>query len=279
MEPDAAAPTLELRNGVVMPAFGLGTSPMNDDETEGVVASAIESGYRLFDTAENYGNEAGVGNGIRASGIDRKEVFVTTKFNAKWHGFKEVQQAFANSVERLRVDYIDLLLIHWPLPEQNRFVDAWRGMLKLLEEGKVRAVGVSNFKPHHIDRIIEDTGVAPHVNQLQLNPWAIRQAERDYDATHSIITEAWAPIARGSELLAEKVIADVARRHSRTTAQVVLRWHVQAGCIPIPKTSDPQRLKENINVFDFVLSPEEMESISALDRGGEGLIDSDRFGH
>jgi len=279
MDTGAAAPTVELLNGVAMPALGLGTSPMNDSETERAVASAIESGYRLFDTAENYGNEAGVGDGIRASGIDRKEVFVTTKFNARWHGFDEVQKAFSNSVDRLRLDYIDLLLIHWPVPEQNRFVDAWRGMVKLLEEGKVRAIGVSNFKPHHVDRIIEATGIAPHVNQLQINPWATRQSECDYDAAHSIITEAWAPIARGSELLAEKVISDAASRHSRTPAQIVLRWHVQRGCIPIPKSSNPHRLTENINVFDFELSSEEMESISALDRGGEGVIDSDRFGH
>lgn len=279
MDTNATTPTVELFNGVAMPAIGLGTSAMNDRRTERVVASAIESGYRLFDTAEDYGNEAGVGDGIRASRIDRKEVFVTTKFNAKWHGFEEVQQAFANSADRLRLDYIDLLLIHWPLPEQDRFVDAWQGMLKLLEEGKVRAIGVSNFKPRHIDRIIKATGIAPHVNQLQLNPWATRQTERDYHAAHGIITEAWAPIARGKKLLAEKVISDVAGRHSRTAAQIILRWHVQAGCIPIPKTSHGHRLKENINVFDFVLSPEEMKSISALDQGGEGVIDSDRFGH
>jgi 2,5-diketo-D-gluconate reductase A len=252
---------------------------MNDRETERAVLSAIESGYRLFDTAENYGNEGGVGEGIRASGIDREEVFVTTKFNAKWHGFEEVQEAFANSAGRLRLDYIDLLLIHWPLPKQDRFVDAWRGMVKLLEDGKVRAIGVSNFKPHHVDRLIEATGVTPHVNQLQLNPWATRQAERDYDTAHGIITESWSPIARGSELLAEKAISEAARRHSRTTAQVVLRWHVQSGFIPIPKSSDPRRQAENINVFDFALSDGEMESVSALDRGEEGVMDSDHFGH
>jgi 2,5-diketo-D-gluconate reductase A len=279
MDTGAAAPTVELLNGVAMPALGLGTAPMNDAETERAVASAIESGYRLFDTAENYGNEAGVGDGIRASGIDREDVFVTTKFNAKWHGFEEVQQAFANSIGRLRFDYIDLLLIHWPVPAQNRFVDAWRGMVKLLEDGKVRAIGVSNFKPHHLDRVIEATGVVPHVNQLQLNPWATRQTERDYDAAHGIVTESWSPIGRGSELLADKVIVDVAQRHSRTAAQVVLRWQAQSGLIPIPKSSNPQRQVENIRVFDFVLSDEEMESISALDRGGKGVMDSDRFGH
>jgi 2,5-diketo-D-gluconate reductase A len=273
------APTVRLANGVEMPAFGLGTSPMNDGETERAVASAIEVGYRLFDTAENYGNERGVGAGIRASGIERAEVFVTTKFNKKWHGFEEAQQACANSLERLGLDYIDLLLIHWPLPEQDRYVDAWRGMVKLLEDGKVRAIGVSNFKPSHLDRLIEATGIAPHVNQLQLNPWITREAERAYNAAHGIVTESWGPIARGSELLDEQAIADIARRHSRTPAQVVLRWHVQLGCVPIPKTSNPERMAQNIDVFDFELSPKEMASMSALDRGGEGIFDSDRFGH
>lgn len=273
------APTVRLANGVEMPALGLGTSPMNDAETERVVAFAIETGYRLFDTAENYGNEGGVGAGVRASGIDRAEVFVTTKFNRKWHGFEEAQQACTNSLKRLGLEYVDLLLIHWPLPDQDRFVDAWRGMSKLLEDGKVRAIGVSNFKPSHLDRLIAATGVAPHVNQLQLNPWAIREAERAYNSEHGIVTESWGPIARGSELLDEPAIVEVAHRHSRTPAQVVLRWHVQNGCVPIPKTSNPERLTQNIDVFEFELSAEEMESISALDRGGEGIFDSDRFGH
>jgi 2,5-diketo-D-gluconate reductase A len=273
------APSVKLANGVAMPALGLGTSPMNGAEAERVVASAIEAGYRLFDTAENYGNEASVGKGIRASGIDREEVFVTTKFNAKWHGFDQVQQAFTNSAERLGLDYIDLLLIHWPNPAQNRFADAWRGMLQLLDEGKLGAVGVSNFKPGHINRLLEATGVAPHVNQLQLNPWLTRQAERDYNVAHGIVTESWAPIGHGSELLKEKAIADIAHQHARTPAQVVLRWHVQQGCIPIPKTSNPKRLAENIAVFDFALSDDEIATISRLDRGGEGVMDSDRFGH
>jgi 2,5-diketo-D-gluconate reductase A len=152
-------------------------------------------------------------------------------------------------------------------------------MLKLLEEGKVRAVGVSNFKASHIDRLLQATGVAPHVNQLQINPWIPRKAERDYDAAQGVLTESWAPIAQGSELLTEKVIVEAAHRHARTPAQIVFRWHVQSGCIPIPKTSNSQRLAENISVFDFALAAEEMDAISGLDRGGDGVVDSDRFGH
>jgi 2,5-diketo-D-gluconate reductase A len=274
-----AVPTITLANGVGMPALGLGTSPMGDEETEATVTGALRTGYRLVDTAENYGNERGVGRGIRASGVDRDEVFVTTKFNERWHGFEEAQQAFANSAERLGLDRIDLLLIHWPVPRKDRYVDAWRGLVKLLEDGKVRAVGVSNFKPAHIDRLLDETGVAPHVNQIQLDPRIGRADQRSYHAAHGIVTESWSPIGQGGGLLADPTIAGVARRRSKTPAQVVLRWHVQLGLIPIPKTSKPHRLAENIDVFDFELSSDEMDEITALDRHGEGAVDSDRFGH
>jgi 2,5-diketo-D-gluconate reductase A len=262
-----------------MPALGLGTWPMDDREAERTIAKAMETGYRLFDTAENYGNERGVGLGIKAGGVAREEVFVTTKFNRRWHGFEEAQQAFANSAELLGLDYIDLMLIHWPLPAHDRYVDAWRGMCKLLEDGKVRAIGGSNFKPAHIDRLIDATGVAPHVNQVQLNPWITRAPEQAYHREHGIVTEAWAPIAKGSELLAEAPLRDAARRHSRTPAQIVLRWHLQQGIVPIPKTSNPDRLVENLSLFAFELSADEMSAISGLDRGGEGAVDSERIGH
>jgi 2,5-diketo-D-gluconate reductase A len=272
-------PTITLANGVLMPALGLGTSPMDDEETAATVAAALRTGYRLVDTAENYRNERGVGRGIRASGVDRDEVFVTTKFNERWHGFEEAQQAFANSAERLGLDHIDLLLIHWPNPKKDRYVDAWRGLVKLLEDGKVRAIGVSNFKPAHIDRLLEETGVAPHVNQIQLDPRIPRADQRSYHEAHGIVTESWSPLGQGGDLLAEPTITGIARRRSKTPAQIVLRWHVQLGLIPIPKTSKPQRLTENIDVFDFELSSDEMADMAALDRHGEGAVDSDRFGH
>jgi 2,5-diketo-D-gluconate reductase A len=275
----SAAPAVTLANGVPMPALGLGTSPMDDEETEVTVAAALRTGYRLIDTAENYRNERGVGLGIRASGVDRDEVFVTTKFNERWHGFEEAQQAFANSAERLGVDHIDLLLIHWPVPKKDRYVDAWRGLVKLLEDGKVRAIGVSNFKPAHIDRLLDATGAAPHVNQIQLDPRIPRADQRSYHAAHGIVTESWSPLGQGGDLLAEPTITEIARRRSKTPAQIVLRWHVQRGLIPIPKTSNPQRLAENIDVFDFELGSDEMDEITGLDRHGEGAVDSDRFGH
>jgi 2,5-diketo-D-gluconate reductase A len=272
-------PTVTLANGVAMPALGLGTSPMGNDETEATVAAALGVGYRLIDTAENYRNERGVGKGIRASGVDRDEVFVTTKFNARWHGVEEAQQAFANSAERLGLERIDLLLIHWPNPKQDRYVDAWRGLVKLLDDGKVRAIGVSNFKPAHLDRLLEETGVAPHVNQVELDPRIGKADERKYHQAHGIVTESWSPIGAGGDLLADATIGDVARARGRTPAQVVLRWHVQLGLIPIPKTSKPERLEENLAVFDWDLGPEEMDRLTRLDRGGEGAMDSDRFGH
>lgn len=274
-----AVPTITLANGVEMPALGLGTWPLNDAEAEQTVARAVQAGYRLFDTAENYQNETGVGRGIRASGIDRSEVFITTKFNRRWHGYEEAQQAFTHSAERLGLDYIDLLLIHWPLPQEGRYVDAWRGMVKLLEDGKVRAIGLSNFKPAHIERIIEATGVTPHLNQVQLNPYIPRAEERAFHAAHNIVTESWAPLAKANELLQEPAITRIAEQHVRTPAQVVLRWHLQLGLLPIPKTASPQRLLENIDVFDFELSEAEMSAIAALDRHGVGAVDSETTGH
>lgn len=272
-------PSVTLANGAAMPALGVGTSPMGDAQAEATVAAALRAGYRLVDTAENYRNEAGVGRGIWASGVDRDEVFVTTKFNERWHGFEEAQQAFANSAERLGLDRIDLLLIHWPNPAKDRYVDAWRGLIELLEDGKLRAIGVSNFKPAHIDRLLDETGVAPHVNQVQLDPRIGRTDQRSYHAAHGIVTESWSPIGAGGDLLADPTIADIARRRAKSPAQIVLRWHVQLGLIPIPRTSRPERLAENMDVFDFELSSEEMEEIAGLDRHGEGAVDSDRFGH
>jgi 2,5-diketo-D-gluconate reductase A len=273
------APTVALEHGALMPRVGLGTWPMGDREAERVVAEAIGLGYRLIDTAHAYGNEAGVGRGVRASGVAREDLFITTKLNAQWHGVREAHEAFAMSAERLGVEHIDLFMIHWPNPRQGRYVDAYAGLVELMEAGRIRAVGLSNFKPAHIERVIAATGVVPDVDQIELNPRVTREAARAYNAEHGILTESWSPIGKGGDLLAEPAIAQIAVRHERTPAQIVLRWHVEIGAVPIPKSSHPERLRRNLEIFDFALAPAEVEAISALDRGEAAAVDSDVYGH
>jgi 2,5-diketo-D-gluconate reductase A len=269
-------PAIDLSNDVPMPTIGFGTWPITDREAAGMVQAAIEAGYRLIDTAEMYRNEKGVGRGIRASRVDRSEIFVTTKLTERWHGFDEAQQAFENSARRLGMDYIDLFLIHWPNPGMNRYVDAWRGIIELLGQGKARSIGVSNFKPAHLQRLLEETGVAPHVNQIELNPWVPRVVEREFHAAHGIVTESWAPIGKGGGLLRDPSITGIATERGRTPAQIAIRWHLQLGLVPIPKTSQRRRLAENLDVFDFTLTEDEMNRLSSID-SGRG-VDSDGFG-
>ncbi|MBV1850738.1 aldo/keto reductase [Catellatospora tritici] len=273
------ATTVRLARGAVMPRLGLGTWPMDDAQAARSVVAAVEAGYRLFDTAENYGNERGVGQGVRDCGLPREQLFVTTKFNAQWHGRDLVREAFDGSARRLGLDYVDLLLIHWPNPEQDRYVDAWRGMLDLLAEGRLRAVGVSNFKPAHLRRLLDETGELPDVNQIQLSPYTTRAQAREFHVEHAVVTQTWSPLGRGTELLEEPVIVDAAKAHGRTPAQVVLRWHLQLGLSTVPKSAHPQRMRENLAVFDFALTDAEMALISGLDRGEQAAADSDAFGH
>ena len=272
-------PTLDLLHGARMPRLGLGTWPMGDREAERVVAEAIGLGYRMIDTAHAYGNEAGVGRGMRASGVARDELFVTTKLDARWHGRCEARDAFEMSAERLGVDRIDLFLIHWPNPWQDRYVGAFQGLVNLMEAGRLRAAGLSNFKPEHTQRVIDATGVVPDVNQIELNPRVAREGVRAFHAERGIVTQSWSPLGKGGDLLADPAITAIAGRRGRTPAQVVLRWHIELGLVPIPKSSNPERLAQNLAVFDFSLTPEELAAISALDRGESAAQDSDRYGH
>jgi 2,5-diketo-D-gluconate reductase A len=274
------APTIPLANGARMPRLGLGTWPLDDREAESAVAQAIEGGYRLIDTAFNYGNETGVGRGLAAGGVPRDELFVTTKLNKEDHGVDEVQRAFERSATKLDVDYIDLLLIHWPNPAQDRYVDAYRGLVRLLEDGRVNAIGLSNFKPAHVDRVLEATGVVPDVDQIELDPRKTRPAEREYLRAKGIVCESWSPLGgRHAALREDPTVAAIAEKRGRTPGQIVLRWHLELGCVPIPKSADPERQRQNLDVFDFALTRAEIDEISALDRGGEGVTDSDEFGH
>ncbi|MBK9741284.1 MAG: aldo/keto reductase [Actinobacteria bacterium] len=273
-----AAGTVTLAHGAQMPRIGLGTWPMDDRESERVIADAIAGGYRLIDTAENYGNEKGVGAGVRASGVDRGDLFITTKFNREWHSVAGVSEAFQRSAERLGVDYIDLLLVHWPNTDQDRYVEAWAGLVALLDSGSARAIGVSNFKPAHLARIIEATSVTPDVNQVQLSPLVARREIREFDAAHGIVTQSWSPIGQGNDLLRSPEVLAAAEREGCTPAQAVLAWHLAHGLSVVPKSSDPVRLRENLAAAGIRLSPETMAALDGMD-GREAPIDSDEFGH
>jgi 2,5-diketo-D-gluconate reductase A len=276
----ALAPTLTLLHGATIPVLGLGTWPLRGTDAATAVRTAIEAGYRLVDTAENYRNEDGVGQGIRDSGIDRAEIFVTTKFNREWHSLDGVRRAYEASLQRLGTDYIDLLMVHWPNPDQGRFVDAVRGLAALLNEGSIKAIGVSNFKPTHLRQVIELAGVTPDVNQIQLSPYSTRDTSRAFDAEHGIVTESWSPIGgSGDDLRSDPTIVGIAESYGKSATQVVLRWHIQLGLIAIPKSADPGRISENIDIFDFELTDAEVAAISALDQGEADVADSDQFGH
>jgi 2,5-diketo-D-gluconate reductase A len=263
-----------------MPRLGLGTAGVDDAASERVVATAIEAGYRLIDTAENYANEVGVGRGLKASGIARADVFVTTKFNKRWHGVELVHQAFEASAARLDVDYVDLLLIHWPNPDQNRYVDAWRGLLRLFEQGRVRAIGTSNFKPAHLDRLLAETGELPDVNQIQVNPDVARSVPRAYHHDKGIVTMAWSPLGGSrTDPLTRPTVTEIAARHAKSPAQIVLRWHIELGLVPVPRSSNRERQVQNLDIFNFSLTADEIQALSALDQGESAAADSDKVGH
>lgn len=272
-------PSLPLTGGGSIPQLGLGTWPLDDAEVQRAVVAAAEVGYRHVDTAVKYGNETGVGRGIAASGVPREEWFVTTKLDGTYQGDDRAVDGLDDSLAWLGLDYVDLLLIHWPLPQRDQYVSTWETFIGLREAGKARAIGVSNFKPAHIDRLIAETGVTPAVNQIQLSPAIPRRAQREYDEEHGIVTESWSPIGAGSELLAQPAIVRVADKHGRTPAQVVLRWHVQNGLVAIPKSRDPERMAQNLAVFDFELDADDLAAFDTLDEGPDAGVDSDRSGH
>jgi len=268
-------PTLTLNTGHAMPLIGLGTWPLNDHEAAAAVSLAIGQGYRLIDTAARYGNEAGVGRGIAAAGVARGELFVTTKLRGRDHGYDETRAALLQSLELLGLDYVDLFLIHWPLPRVDKYVDSYRAILDLIGAGLVRSAGVSNFKAHHLHRLIAETGVPPAVDQLQLSPALARPAVRDYLGTQGITTQAWSPLGTPEGVADAAIVAALAAKYGRTSAQIILRWHVQQRISAIPKSADPQRQRENASVFDFALTADESAALAALDRGEAHARDAD----
>jgi diketogulonate reductase-like aldo/keto reductase len=257
-------PPIILNNGVEMPQLGFGVWQVPDDEAETAVATALQAGYRSIDTAAIYGNERGTGKAIAASGLPREDLFVTTKLWNSEQGYDSTLRAFDASLDKLGLEYVDLYLIHWPMPARDRYVDTYKAFEKILADGRARAIGVSNFLPEHIERLTGETSVIPAVNQIELHPHLQQHAAREYHAEQGIATEAWSPLGSGKGLLEVPAIVAIGRKHGRSPAQVVLRWHLQIGNIVIPKSVTPSRIKENIEVFDFRLDDEDLAAISAL---------------
>ncbi|MFJ2217114.1 aldo/keto reductase [Streptomyces sp. NPDC101062] len=261
-----SVPHVVLNNGVKIPQLGFGVFQVDDAQTTDAVLAALETGYRSIDTAAVYGNEPGVGRALAASGVPRDELFVTTKLWNDDQGYDASLTAFDTSLAKLGLDQVDLYLIHWPTPERDRYVDTWRALEKLLADGRTRAIGVSNFQPAHLQRLLDETGIVPAVNQIELHPGLQQAVLRDFHAQHDIATEAWSPLAQGA-LLKDATITEIARRLGRTPAQVVLRWHLQIGNIVIPKSATPARIRENFDVLGFELSADDLDALTALDRG------------
>lgn len=271
-------PNVLLNNGIEIPQLGYGVYKIPPAETKATVLTALDLGYRHVDTATLYRNEAEVGEAVRESGLLRDEVFVTTKLWNDDHGYDEAMRAFDASMGRLGLEVLDLYLIHWPMPAQDRYVETWRALERLYLDGRVRAVGVSNFKSHHLRRLVDETEIVPVLNQVELHPYLQQADLRRTHAELGVVTEAWAPLARGGALLADPVVGKVADKHGRTPAQVVLRWHVERGHVVIPKSVTPARIEENAALFDFALEEEDLVVIDGLDRDGRTGSDPDEVG-
>ncbi|MEU2206541.1 aldo/keto reductase [Streptomyces hygroscopicus] len=270
-------PFITLNNGVRMPQLGFGVWQVPDDEAQVAVRHALDAGYRSIDTAAIYGNEEGTGKALAASGIARDELFVTTKLWNGDQGYDSTLRAFDTSLTKLGLDYVDLYLIHWPLPQTDKYVDTWKAFEKIYSEGRAKAIGLSNFHPAHIQRLLSETSVAPAIDQIELHP-QLQQAElRAFNARHDIATEAWSPLGQGKGLLDNPTLAAIAKKHGKSPAQVVLRWHLDLGNVVIPKSVTPSRIKENIDVFDFELDSEDLSAISALDSGNRLGPDPETF--
>jgi diketogulonate reductase-like aldo/keto reductase len=269
-------PEVRLRGDVKIPQLGFGVFQVPPQDTAEATTRALLAGYRHIDTAAAYRNEAAVGQAVHASGLDREEIFITTKCFNDAHGFEEAQRACKDSLARLELDHLDLYLIHWPVPAHDRYVETWRAFIELQSQGLIRAIGVSNFQPAHLERVIEETGVTPAVNQVELHPRFQQAGLRREHAELGIVTEAWSPLAQG-KVLGDPVITEIAGAHGKTPAQVVIRWHLQLGNVVIPKSVTPERIEENFDVQDFHLTDAEMAAIETLDAGERTGPDPDTF--
>ena len=273
-----AVPNITLNNGVEIPQLGFGVFQIPPEQTREATLSALEVGYRHIDTAEMYGNEKEVGQAVRESGIDRGEIFVTSKLNNGYHDPDDAMRAFQQSLDTLDIGHIDLFLVHWPLPGVGDFVETWKAMERMYEGGHVRALGVSNFKQHHLNRLLAETTVVPAANQIEIHPYLTQDDLRDFDREHGIATEAWSPIAQG-KVLKDPVLVRIADRLGVSTAQVTLRWHIQRGDIVFPKSVTPARVQENFEIFGFELTDADMADITALNKNERTGPDPDTFNY
>ena len=273
----ASVPHILLNDGVSIPQLGLGVYKVPDDQACDVVLTALDAGYRHIDTAAFYENERGVGEAVRRSGLPRDEIFVTTKLWWTDNGYDSAMRAVDASLERLGMDTVDLFLIHWPAPQSDRYVDTWRALERVREEGKARSIGVSNFHVRHLERLARETDTVPALNQVELHPRLQQNALRSYHDEHGIATEAWSPLARG-HFLGDPPLVRIAARYGVTAAQVVIRWHLQRGTIVIPKSVTPERIRENMSVFEFQLDDEDMAAIATLETGERTGTDPDNLG-
>jgi 2,5-diketo-D-gluconate reductase A len=267
-------PDIELNDGFLMPQLGFGVWQIENGEVGKAVSAALEAGYRLIDTAQGYDNEPGVGKALRDTGLDRSGVFVTTKLRTKASGLDGAIAGVHASLEALQLDYIDLMLIHWPTPALDTYVDTWKGLIEARADGLVRSIGVSNFLEEHLARIISETGVLPAVNQVETHPYFQQRPMRERLTYYGIIHEAYSPLGSGA-VLDDQTIGTIAKGHDRSAAQVIIRWHIQRGSVVIPKSDTPDRIRENIDVFDFTLSEEEVAMIERLDKSPQGRTGSD----
>jgi 2,5-diketo-D-gluconate reductase A len=259
-------PTVPLNDGHAIPAIGYGTFPWSGGDSFDTTIAALDAGYRLLDTALRYENEEGVGRAVREYDLPREEIIVCTKLAGRHHGYDETIKGFHESLTNLGLDHVDIYLIHWPLPRLDRYVDSWKAMVELRDEGLVRSIGVSNFTEQHLRRIIDATGVVPVMNQVELHPYFPQAPLRAVHAELGVVTESWSPLGRG-ELLSEPTVTAIAEAHGVTPAQAVLRWHVQLGAVPIPASANPARQRANLDLFGFTLTDAEMATLSAMERG------------
>jgi 2,5-diketo-D-gluconate reductase A len=274
----AQQPTVRLNTGAPMPQLGFGVFQVPPEDVEKVVTTALEAGYRSIDTAAMYRNEQGVGRALASCGIEREELFVTTKLDNPSHQAGEAEHAVDESLRKLGLDYLDLYLIHWPLPQADKYVQIWKQLEKVVADGRLRAIGVSNFQPNHLRRVIEESGTVPAVNQIELHPFFSQAELRRVDAAHEVATEAWSPLGQGGELLRDQTISGIAEKYGVSPAQVVLRWHLQLGNVVIPKSVTPERIRSNFDVFGFELADDDMSDIDALNRDERFGPHPDHFG-